>query len=40
MRVSINAEVQLPPPPARSNAVFLIPPFALAINLQAGAVDE
>ena len=40
MRVGINAEVQLAPPPARPDAVFLIEPFALAVNLQAGAVDE
>src|ERR1700682_2498358 len=40
MRVSINAKVQLAPPAARPDAMFLIQPFALAVNLQAGAVDK
>ena len=40
MRVGINAEVQLAPAAARPDAVFLIQPFALAINLEASAVDE
>lgn len=40
MRVSINAKVQLAPPAARPDAMFLIQPFTLAVNLQAGAVDE
>src|SRR5260370_14337312 len=40
MRVSINAEVQLSPAAERPNAVFLIEPFPLTVNLQAGAVDE
>src|SRR5271155_5399363 len=40
MRGGVNPEVQLAPPPARPNAVFLIKPFSLAVNLQACAVDE
>ena len=40
MRVGIHAEVKLPPPAARPDAVLLIEPFALAVNLEAGAVDE
>ena len=40
MRVSIKAEVQLPLPAARPDAMVLIQPFTLAVNLQAGAVDE
>src|SRR5512134_2112171 len=40
MRVGIDAEVQLPPAAARPESVFLIEPFTLAVNLQAGAVDE
>ena len=40
MRAGINAEVQLPPPAARPDAMFLIKPFALAVNLEARAVDE
>ena len=31
MRVSINADVQLPPAAAQPDAVFLIQPFALAV---------
>src|ERR1700739_2008317 len=40
MRVGINPEVQLAPPPTRPDTVFLVEPFALAINLEAGAVDQ
>ena len=40
MRDGINPEVQLAPPPVRPNAVFLIEPFALAVNLQSRAVDK
>ena len=40
MRVGINAEVQLAPAAARPDTMFLIQPFALAVNLEAGAVDE
>ena len=36
----VNAQVQLAPPPARPDAVFLIEPFALAVNLQTSAVDQ
>ena len=37
MRASINAEVQLAPAAARPDAMFLIQPLALAIDLQASA---
>ena len=40
MRDGVNPEVQLAPPSARPNAVFLIEPFSLAVNLQACAVDK
>src|ERR1700722_15081484 len=40
MRVGINPEVQLAPSPTRPDTVFLVEPFALAINLEAGAVDQ
>src|SRR5271156_3112657 len=40
MRGGVNPEVQLAPPPARPNAVFLIKPFSLAVNLQTCAVDK
>jgi hypothetical protein len=34
MRDGVNPEVQLAPPSARPNAVFLIEPFCPAVNLQ------
>src|SRR5216110_2926372 len=40
MRARINTEMQLAPPAARSDTMFLIQPFALAVNLEARAVDE
>ena len=40
MRDGVNPEVQLAPPSARPNAVFLIEPFSLAVNLQTCAVDN
>jgi hypothetical protein len=40
MRVGIDAEMQFAPTPRRTNATLLIQPFALAIDLQAGIVDE
>jgi hypothetical protein len=40
MRDGVNPQVQLAPPPARPNAVFLIEPFSLAVNLQTRAVDK
>lgn len=40
MRDGINSKVQLTLPPARPDAVFLIEPFALAVNLEASAVDQ
>jgi hypothetical protein len=40
MRDGVNPEVQLAPPPARPNAVFLIKPFSLAVNLQTCAIDK
>jgi hypothetical protein len=30
----------MPPPPTGPDAVFLIEPFTLAVNRQAGAVDQ
>src|SRR5271156_6477186 len=40
MRDGVNPEVQLAPPPVRPNAVFLVEPFSLAVNLQTRAVDK
>ena len=40
MRVGVDTEMQLAPSPSRSDAVFLIEPFALAVNLQTSAVDQ
>ena len=40
MRDGVNPKVQLAPPRARPNAVFLIEPFSLAVNLQTCAVDK
>src|SRR3984957_20146192 len=40
MRVGIDAEMQLAPSPARPDTVFLVEPFALAVDLEAGAVDQ
>ena len=40
MRERIDSKVQLVPPPARPNAVFLIEPFSLALNLQTCTVDK
>ena len=40
MRISIDTQMQLAPTPSRLDAVFLIEPFALAVNLQASAVDQ
>jgi hypothetical protein len=40
MRDGANPEVQLAPSPARPNAVFLIKPFSLAVNLHTCAVDK
>jgi uncharacterized Zn-finger protein len=40
MRTRIDSKMQLAPSPARADAVFLIEPFALAVNLQTGAVDQ
>ena len=36
----VNPKVQLAPPPARLNAVFVIEPFSRAVNLQTRAVDK
>jgi len=38
--VGIQADVQLPPGPARLGAVFLDQPLARAAELQAGAVHQ
>jgi hypothetical protein len=40
MRDGVHSEVQLTPPPTRPDAVFLIEPFALAVNLEASASDQ
>src|SRR6187399_2460755 len=40
MRARINTEMQLAPPAARPDAMFLIQPFALAVNLETRAVDN
>src|SRR5271163_1609378 len=40
MRDGVNPEVQLAPPPARPNAVFLTEPFSLAVNLWARTADK
>ena len=40
MRDGIHPKVQLTPPPARPDAVSLVEPFALAVNLETGAVDQ
>jgi hypothetical protein len=40
MSVAVDTEMQLAPTPARADAVFLIEPFALAVNLQTRAVDQ
>jgi hypothetical protein len=40
MRIGIDTEMQLVPAPARADAMFLIDPFARAVNLQTGAVDQ
>jgi hypothetical protein len=40
MRISIDTEMQLAPPAAGPDAVLLIEPLALAINLQPGAIDQ
>ena len=40
MRARINTKMQLPPPAARPDTMFLIQPFALTINLEARAVDK
>ena len=37
---SINPKVQLAPPSARPDAVFVVEPFSVAVNLEAGAVDK
>jgi hypothetical protein len=40
MRDGVKPKVQLAPPSARSNAVFLIEPFSPAVSLEAGAFDK
>src|SRR5271166_1135025 len=37
---SIDAERQLSPAAARPQSALLVKPFALAVHLQAGAIDE
>ena len=40
MRIGIDTQMQLAPTPTGSDAVFLIEPFALAVDLQTDAVDQ
>ena len=40
MGISVDGQVELSPPPVRPDAVLLVEPFALAVNLDAGAVDQ
>ena len=40
MRARINIKMQLAPPAASSDTMFLIQPFTLAVNLEARAVDK
>ena len=40
MRARINTKMQLAPPAARSDTMFLIQPFTLAVNLETRAVDK
>ncbi len=40
VRASVHAEVGFAPSPVRPNAVLLIGPFAVAVNLEAGAIDQ
>jgi hypothetical protein len=39
-RLTQKTPYKLAPPPTRPDTVFLVEPFALAINLEAGAVDQ
>src|SRR5208282_4716419 len=38
--VGVNPEMQVAPAPRRADTAFLIQPFALAVDLQAGAIDK
>jgi hypothetical protein len=40
VRVGVNTEMQFAPAPRRADTAFLIQPFALTIDLQAGAIDK
>jgi hypothetical protein len=40
MRVRINTKVQLAPAATCPDAMFLVQPFALAVNFQAGTIDK
>jgi len=40
MRVGVHAKVKLPPTPVRPNTVLLIKPFAFAVNLETGTIDQ
>ena len=40
IRVGIHTKVKFPPPAVRPNTVLLIEPFAFAVDLDTGAVDE
>ena len=40
VRASVNTEMQFAPAPRRADTAFLIQPFALTVDLQAGAIDE
>jgi hypothetical protein len=40
MRAGVNPEMQFAPATRRAETTFLIQPFALTVDLQAGAIDE
>src|SRR5208283_2725597 len=40
VRLGVNTEMQFAPASRRADTAFLIQPFALAVNLQAGAIDK
>jgi hypothetical protein len=40
LRIGVDRQMQLAPTSARADPMFLIEPFALAVNLHPGAVDQ
>ena len=40
MGISVDGNVKFPPPAARPDPMLLVEPFAFAIDLDAGAVDQ